>query len=64
MVKAVIPVTFVFVRSEENCRHNLKCVSINSTNSLTVPMYILALWSAHNCTGKYNVKGYHYSNLT
>lgn len=59
MVKAVIPMTFVFVRSEENCRNNLKCVSINSTNSLTVLMFILALWSAHNCTGKHNVKGCH-----
>lgn len=64
MVKAAIPVIFVFVKNKENGINNLKHVSINSTKSLTVPMYTLALWSAHNCTGKYNVKGCHCSNIT
>lgn len=52
MLKAVIPVTFVFVRSTENCGNDLKHISINSTNSLSVSIYILALWTAHDCTGK------------
>lgn len=64
MVKADIPVTFVFVRSKENCRNDLKCISINSMNSLFqyiswLCRLLLTTWKTQ---GK-RILPCHYSNI-